>query len=147
VTNLFTPGAPRADIPCIANKCTKCCRETQMPLSLGDIDRLSALGHRLAEFSVANADGSIRLRNRADGACFFLEPSGRCGVNSVKPEGCRLYPFIWDEDARKTIRDDYCPYTEEFVPPPDVDAKVRELIGRLESESHGRLSPRSSKRF
>lgn len=147
MTNLFTPGAPRSDIPCIRNNCTKCCHETQMPLTFADIDRLTALGNRLNEFSVNDADGSIRLRNVADGSCFFLEKNGRCRVNDTKPEGCRLYPFIWDEGARKTIRDDYCPYTAEFLPPPDVDAKVRELVGRLETESRGRLSPRSSKRF
>jgi hypothetical protein len=118
-----------------------------MPLTLADIERITSQGYGLAEFTVPSDDGTLRLRNTDDGDCYFLDPSGRCSANAFKPEGCRLYPFIYDESARRVVRDDYCPFTREFEPPSDVEGKVRELVGRIETEARGRLSPRSMKRF
>jgi len=110
-----------------------------MPLTLADIERITSLGYRLTEFSVEGADGSIRLRNREDHACFFLDARGRCSIHAAKPEGCRVYPFILDEEADKVIRDDVCPYNEQFVAPADTERKVRELVARLEREADGRI--------
>ena len=139
MTNLFQIGPPRADSPCVKNACTFCCHETNMPLTLADLERLTALGYRRSEFSEPDEEeGYLRLRNTQDGACFFLSPEGRCRVQAVKPEGCRLYPFIYDEDEDRTIRDGLCPYNESFEPPPDVDARLRELISRLAREAAGR---------
>jgi uncharacterized protein len=141
VTNLFVPGAPQATSPCVHNVCTACCRDTNMPLTLGDVDRLTSRGHKLADFSVYDpAEGYLRLRNTKDGDCTFLARDGRCRVQSDKPEGCRLYPFIYDEDNDKVIRDDFCPFNGEFEPPPGIDKKVREVIGRMEAEAKARLA-------
>lgn len=134
MTNLFVIGPPAAS-PCVRNACTACCRDTNMPLTLADIDRLTAAGHRLGEFSVAEADGWVRLRNLDDHRCFFLSAEGRCRVHDDKPEGCRLYPFILDEGSGRVFRDDFCPHRAQFRPPPGVEASVTELVGRLESEA------------
>lgn len=147
MTNLYVPGPPRSDIPCIRNTCTLCCRDTNMPLTLADIDRLTSLGYRADDFSEADEEeGYLRLHNTEEGACFFLEESGRCRVQAEKPEGCRLYPFIFDEDDDRVIRDGICPFNREFEPTPDVEAKVRELIGRLEREAAARTAHAPRKR-
>ena len=139
MTNLFVLGPPGPASPCVKNACTLCCHETNMPLTLADIERLTALGHRMQEFSEPDEDeGYLRLHNTDEGACFFLAADGRCRVQESKPEGCRLYPFIYDEDEDKVIRDGICPYNEAFVPPADVERRVRELIGRLTHEARAR---------
>ncbi len=107
-----------------------------MPLSLGDIGRLSALGHRQSDFAEEpDEEGYVRLHNKEEGSCFFLDEGGRCRVQEVKPEGCRLYPFIFDEAADKVVRDDVCPFNGDFSPPADVETRLRQLISRLETEA------------
>jgi Fe-S-cluster containining protein len=110
-----------------------------MPLTLADLERLGARGYRIDDISEPDEEeGYLRLRNTPEGACVFLEADGRCRVQAVKPEGCRLYPFIYDEDNDSVIRDGICPFNREFAPPPDVEPSVRELIKRLSAEAEGR---------
>ena len=139
MTNLYVPGPARADLPCIRNACTICCHDTNMPLSLADMERLTSFGHRLADFSeLDEEEGYLRLRNTEEGACHFLDEKGRCSVQHAKPEGCRLYPFIYDEEDDRIVRDYICPFNREFEPPADVETRVRELVGRLEREAAAR---------
>ncbi len=141
MTNLFLPGSPQGSSPCVHNACTACCRDTNMPLTLADIERLTARGHRLADFTVQDLqEGYLRLANTKDGDCTFLARDGRCRVQADKPEGCRLYPFIYDEDNDKVIRDDFCPFNKQFDPPPGIERQVREVIGRMEAEAKARLA-------
>lgn len=109
-----------------------------MPVTLADIERITARGFRLAEFTVDEGDGWLRLRNLEDHRCTFLTDGGRCRIHDVKPEGCRLYPFIYDESNGHVIRDDFCPHREEFTPPAGVRARVEELVRRLEGEAAAR---------
>jgi uncharacterized protein len=139
VTNLFVVGAPIPSNPCVRHACTLCCHDTNMPLSLADIERLTSLGHSLAAFAESDEEeGYLRLHNTEEGACFFLDAAGRCSVQSSKPEGCRLYPFIFDEEDDRVIRDEICPFNREFDPPPEVESKVRELVSRLTREAAAR---------
>ncbi len=109
-----------------------------MPLTLGDIDRLTARGHRLAGFSLTVGDGWVLLRNLEDHRCSFLTREGRCQVQDEKPEGCRLYPFILDEGSGRVFRDDLCPHRAEFEPPAGFEDNVLELVGRMEREAAAR---------
>lgn len=144
MTNLFLPGKPQQASPCVRHACTICCFDTNMPLTLADLGRLTARGERIDDFSEPDEEeGFLRLRNTEDGHCHFLLPDGRCRVQTDKPEGCRLYPFIYDGDNDTVIRDGICPFNREFEPPPAIEAKVRELIARLDVEAAGR---RASKR-
>jgi Fe-S-cluster containining protein len=140
VTNLFLPGKPQQASPCVSNSCTLCCHDTNMPLTLADIERLTARGERLSDFSEPDEEdeGYLRLANTDEGNCTFLLPDGRCRVQADKPEGCRLYPFIYDADHDAVIRDGICPFNRQFEPPPDVERRVRELIARLEREAAAR---------
>ena len=138
MTNLFVMGSPRGQSPCVAHACTACCRDTNMPLSLADIERITALGHKLAEFSDSGDDGWMRLHNLDDHRCFFLSEKGLCTIHDSKPEGCRLYPFILDQDTAEVFRDSFCPFNAQFDPAPTTKEKVRELVVRLEDEAAAR---------
>jgi Fe-S-cluster containining protein len=141
VSNLFNIGPPTASSPCVANRCTVCCHDTNMPLTMADLERITSQGYALDDFSQPDTqEGYLRLRNTQQGACFFLEPDGRCRVQAVKPEGCRLYPFIYDEQNDRAVRDDICPFNGEFNPPPGVERQVRALIVKLEGEARARRS-------
>ncbi len=90
------------------NKCGECCEMTEMPLSVGDIERLEALGYRREKFTVKDREGLRRLRN-IDERCYFYDPvKRRCRVYRHRPLGCYLYPVIYDSDKGISI-DNYCP--------------------------------------
>jgi len=98
-------------IPCLEHRCVKCCLETRMPLSDLDLKRVLKLGYRLGHFAVKAKEG-WRLRNYS-GRCVFLQGGG-CGIYPHRPEGCRLYPLVYDETLRKAVIDTICPYGCEF---------------------------------
>lgn len=89
------------------SKCAKCCHDTQMLLSMRDIERLERRGFKREEFAVKLPSGVYQLRN-VNGACFFLK-DGLCSVYEDRPEGCRYYPVVLSEDGKKCIRDELCP--------------------------------------
>lgn len=123
--------------PCLAHGCSLCCHDTAMPLREADAARLAALGHDRARFARVE-DGWLLLRNEG-GACVFLR-EGRCTVYEARPEGCRLYPLVWEEDAGPAL-DELCPWRGEFHHTPQerrrLDALVRVLVrersSRMES--------------
>jgi hypothetical protein len=92
-----------------------------MPLSREDISRLSAaIGHRNFYHVI---DGMPTLKNR-NGRCVFLDDAGRCTVYSIRPEGCRLYPVIFDVDDERPVLDELCPHRNDFS---ITDAQARAL--------------------
>ncbi|AGK61211.1 putative Fe-S-cluster oxidoreductase [Archaeoglobus sulfaticallidus PM70-1] len=91
--------------------CGKCCYETEMPLSKSDIERITSLGYNESEFAV-EVNGVKQLRN-VDGRCFFLEDN-ICTIYPYRPEGCRIYPFIYDEERDRIIVDEICPKKDEI---------------------------------
>ena len=98
-------------IPCTIHNCVKCCIETRMPLSRDDILRISRQGNRFKDF-VVKRKRERRLKNR-NGRCVFLRDNG-CIIYSFRPEGCRLYPLVYNENNRKVVVHDLCPYGHEF---------------------------------
>ncbi len=95
---------------CLEVGCSKCCYETEMPLSEKDIKRIEKLGYRRDEFSVV-VDG-VRVLKNVDGKCFFLKDD-RCSIYEYRPLGCRFYPVIYDVDRRKAVVHDFCPLAGE----------------------------------
>lgn len=120
-------------IPCETHSCSKCCYDTEMPLTEADIARIEKLGHKRADFSVLDDEMVPQLRNDS-GHCVFLV-RGKCSIYEVRPEGCRLYPLVWDRDSGKVVRDDFCPYSKEFPKTPQQEAAVLRVLGVLERES------------
>jgi len=153
------PGLPelpqiptRAGNPCRDNACSACCHDVEMLLTNADLARITAARPGL-DFHFLADDGYLQLRTRdgppatgshaAPGSsprpCIFLAPTGTCTIHELRPEGCRLYPAVWDDALRGAELDmDYCPHTDGFrLPAATVDA-VRRLAGRLESERQAR---------
>ena len=85
--------------------CTDCCRHHLfVPLSAAEKERLeqqnwtAADGVDPAKMIVAGVS-QHRLGHQADGACIFLDASGRCRIHqkfgeASKPLACRLYPLV-----------------------------------------------------
>jgi len=121
---------------CRRENCVQCCVETEMPLSNEDVERIEELGFKRAEFTV-DAAGWIRLKN-AGGRCVFNDGS-ECRIYDGRPEGCRLYPVVYDEDKEDAALDYDCPSSEEFELGKDATQELLELIGRLKEERKKRL--------
>jgi len=114
--------------PCMVHKCVECCIETRMPLTRSDIERIKKHGYRVRAF-VVKRGGERRLKN-VNGRCVFLGESG-CTLYSYRPEGCRLYPFVFDEDAGRGVIHDFCPYGHEFKVSEDDLEKLYALVKKL----------------
>jgi hypothetical protein len=98
-------------VPCVIHGCVKCCIETRMPLSRSDIERISRQGYRFKDF-VLKRKRERFLRN-SKGRCVFLGEDS-CKIYSFRPEGCRLYPLVYNENNGKAVVHDLCPYGHEF---------------------------------
>ncbi len=118
--------------PCIEHGCVECCLETEMPLTKSDIRRIARQGFRLSDFAV-KVGVEWRLRN-SSGRCFFLS-GGLCRIYYHRPEGCRLYPLVYNEDMGKLAMDNLCPHGREFEVDEEDTARLMRLIRRLEKEA------------
>ena len=142
----------RAGNPCVDHNCSACCHDIEMLLTEADVERITAAGHR--DFHDVADDGYLQLRTRdgppaagshaAPGAtprpCMFLDAAGACTIHAVRPEGCRLYPAVWDDALRGAELDsDYCPHTDGFLLPASTVDAVRRLAGRLQQERTARM--------
>ena len=123
-----TRHMPASGIPCRKHGCVKCCLETRMPLSNLDLRRILNLGYRLEYFAVKTKEG-LRLKN-SSGRCVFLREEG-CGIYEHRPEGCRLYPLVYDEALKKAVVDSFCPYSYEFGAQTNDVGRLERLIGRI----------------
>lgn len=147
----MTPSLPsipvKQDVPCITKQCSACCHDVEMLLTNDDLARLSAARPAVAFWFQAD-DGYLQLRTRDGPAavggqgrpCVFLADDGRCTVHEVRPEGCRLYPAMWVDEARRAELDsDYCPHTDGFVLSTAVQDAARRLAQRLHAERDARV--------
>lgn len=79
-----------------------------MLLSVKDIKRLERKGYQRDFFVRFDKEGYATLRNR-QGHCIFYDPEKRhCKVRAHRPDGCRIYPVIYDEN-NGIIVDTMCP--------------------------------------
>ena len=111
--------------PCIKHRCIECCIETKMILTQEDIIRLNKAGFKTREF-VIRRNGLNYLKN-IKGRCFFLVDSG-CKIYGIRPEGCRLYPLIFDIANKVALLDPLCPYTEEYTVEEEDVKKLKEVL-------------------
>jgi Fe-S-cluster containining protein len=118
--------------PCIRHDCIACCIETEMPLTEDDLKRIEKLGFARVDFTL-KAEGETRLKNKAK-HCFFLEDA-RCKIYENRPEGCRIYPLVYDVDSHKFVYDTVCPYSAEFKATHEDKERLKRLIRKLEREA------------
>lgn len=114
--------------PCTVHKCVECCIETRMPLTRSDIERIKKHGYRVRDFALKR--GRERRLKNVNGRCVFLGENS-CTIYSYRPEGCRLYPLVYDEDTGRGVIHDYCPHGQEFKVSEDDLEKLYTLIKKL----------------
>lgn len=135
-------ASPAAN-PCRAHGCAACCYETQMPVLEEDAKRLETRGFARADFTVVDENGILSLRNvdaTTEGGkkhCFFLKDD-LCSVYSDRPTGCRLYPFVLDEHAKRVVRDVDCPWRREFSQDAGVGRRLLVAWNTVSREADGR---------
>jgi Fe-S-cluster containining protein len=116
---------------CIKNKCIKCCIQTSMILTYKDIEKINKLGYN-KNFFISFKNGWINLKNKY-GRCVFHNGL-KCIIYNSRPEGCRLYPLIFDNIYKSANLDSECPYKEYFNFDLKDNKKLYNLIKRLKSE-------------
>jgi lysine-N-methylase len=108
----------RVEIPPIQNwschGCTDCCRNNLVVQLLpADKLRLEKQGWTKADgvdpgLMIVSEGGQFRLGYQSDGACVFLDLSGRCRIHAkfgadAKPLACRLYPLVIHPAGQKLV--------------------------------------------
>lgn len=116
---------------CLHYGCTKCCMNTKMSLSNSDIARIKGLGFYEDSF-VLERNGSHYLKNLS-GRCIFHNGK-QCTIYNDRPDGCRLYPAVFDENKGKVILHLYCPHHGRFQLKSHISRDVINLIRRLDLE-------------
>jgi Fe-S-cluster containining protein len=124
------------DTICFKKKCINCCRETQMPLSISDIKRIEQIGFKQELFVYSN-EGWVQLKNK-NGLCVF-HTGEKCSIYEHRPEGCTLYPVIFDYDTKQAILDDECPYRTTFSITRHIRTQLSKLVSNIILERNKRL--------
>jgi Fe-S-cluster containining protein len=130
--NLPSRNALESGVPCTKHKCALCCVKTEMPLSHSDMDRISKLGYTVKDFAVKSQNG-WQLKNRF-GKCVFLSSNG-CIIYAYRPEGCQLYPLVFDEETGRNVKDDVCPHRGEFRVTRHDKKKLTLFLQKLKMEA------------
>lgn len=148
-------------MPCLEQGCSACCHDTEMLLTLSDVERIQA-ARPDTQFHFVADDGFLQLRTRdappvsgwqggpsqsstlaanvAPRPCIFLNNVGHCSIHDVRPEGCRLYPGVWDEEIRKAALDaEHCPHTAGFNLAAGTKDALQRLATRLVAERDARV--------
>ena len=126
--------------PCVSYRCVQCCLATEMPLSIRDVENIRRLGFKVDDF-VIRTDGWLQLRNY-DRRCIFNNGE-RCLIYENRPEGCRLYPVIYDDDAKCAVLDEGCPHRNDFTISKINEATLFSLVKKIDEEKKkGRSKPK-----
>jgi hypothetical protein len=104
-----------------------------MPLSRSDIARISRQGYRFKDFIVKR--GRERRLKNIRGRCVFLRDDG-CAIYPFRPEGCRFYPLVLNEDMMKAVIHDLCPHGHEFEVGRDDVENLIELYRKISNKSN-----------
>ncbi|MHA1149755.1 MAG: YkgJ family cysteine cluster protein [Promethearchaeota archaeon] len=101
----------------ICDDCGICCLETEMIISLEDIENI--LKHsqntlKKEDFSLVNDEGFFQLKNSNGKCVFFNSISKRCNIYEIRPEGCRFYPLVYSSDSRSCVVDEDCPRNDIY---------------------------------
>ncbi len=124
---------------CLETKCIQCCTQTNMLLSYQDIEEIQKIGYDGA-FFIQKHHGWLQLKN-TDGRCVFHN-GNTCTIYSQRPEGCTLYPVVYDNDHKAAILDSECPKKNCFQLSKPKAEQLYALVSRLEEERNQRKHPR-----
>ena len=102
-----------------------------MPLSKKDLEQIRRLGFNY-DYFVVNKDGWLQLKNY-NGKCVFNDGK-QCLIYKDRPEGCRSYPIIYDDDEDCVILDKNCQHRDDFKVSKTDIVTLMSLIRKLEDE-------------
>ncbi len=120
---------------CLETNCTLCCIKTNMVLTTQDIQTIEKVGYE-TRFFVSERNGWLQLKNK-NGRCVFHDGTV-CTIYDHRPEGCVLYPIVYDKDHRRAILDSDCPQKHQFLLSDTTSEQLYRLISVLETERKGR---------
>ncbi|MHB8566742.1 MAG: YkgJ family cysteine cluster protein [Nitrososphaerales archaeon] len=123
---------------CKSHRCVSCCYDTEMPLLDEDVKRIIGLGFK-EQYFAARSKGFKVLKNSSEGRCVFHDGK-QCTIYENRPAGCKLYPIIFDEDLSLPVRDELCPYRNEFGLSAKAKKELTEVYVNLISERGARKS-------
>lgn len=141
----------KGPVPCLEKGCSVCCHDTEMLLTDADVARLSAQWPDLPFWREAD-DGYLELQIRPGNPvaghigqpCIFLDAKGLCTTFESRPEGCRLYPGLWDDVlGLARLDDEHCPHTDGFRMTLGTGQAIRDLAARLHAERDHRMGDRA----
>ncbi|KYK28878.1 hypothetical protein AYK20_06485 [Thermoplasmatales archaeon SG8-52-1] len=99
-----------------------------MILSNNDIEKIQNIGYN-KNFFVKRSDGWKKLKNK-NGKCVFH--NGKiCMIYDQRPEGCKLYPLIFNIELKSAIIDSFCPYKNDFSFNLEDSKKLYDVIKQI----------------
>lgn len=102
-----------------------------------DVNRIVGLGFEQNAF-VNFSEGFKVLKNRGKGRCVFHDGK-QCTIYENRPAGCRLYPVIFDEDLSLQVKDELCPFRDEFDLSLRAKKELSEVYLKLNDERQVRI--------
>jgi hypothetical protein len=113
-----------------------------MVLSYRDIENIQKMGYD-RQFFVSESKGWLQLKNH-QGHCVFHDGT-RCNIYYHRPEGCTLYPVVYDKDNNDAILDNECPQKHCFSLSKSKSQQLNLLISILEKERTERIQSKNNK--
>jgi Fe-S-cluster containining protein len=114
-----------------------------MVLSYHDIENIQKIGYD-RQFFVSENKGWLQLKNH-NGRCVFHNGT-RCTIYHSRPEGCTLYPVVYDKDNNSAILDSECPQKHCFLLSKVKSQQLHSLISILENERTERIKSKNFKK-
>ncbi len=114
-----------------------------MILSNRDIETIETLGYMTGFFVSENKEW-LQLKN-SHGRCVFHK-GNECTIYDHRPEGCRLYPVVYDKTNKKAILDDECPRRNCFSLSKTKVKQLTTLVCLLEKERTQRMRRKITKK-
>lgn len=119
---------------CEDMKCSLCCRDREIILTHGDIDRLLTMGHYEQTFAKPSKwKHNLKELVFVDGACIFLK-DGKCSVYHNRPTGCRVFPMTLGDRGGEI--DPSCPHGDHFRIDPvflrDAENGLKDIVADIE---------------
>ena len=82
-----------------------------MFLTYSDVEKIQKMGFD-PRFFIAEHQGWLQLKNHK-GRCVFHNGT-RCTIYHNRPQGCSLYPAVYNKDTNSVILDKDCPQKHYF---------------------------------
>jgi len=84
------------------------------------------------DYFVVKRDCWLQLKNH-DGRCVFHDGK-HCSIYENRPEGCKTYPLVYDEDQGGATLDEECPHRNEFTISEIDRVQLLSLVTKLKNE-------------